>query len=159
MGRGWWWRQTWRPRSRFSMRAGAAKKIRLFLSGNEVYYTASSLLVIFKNSCSKFHFQKGFDYSLFLLLKCFGRQRVVVAADGASALAFLHEGRTGAGASTTAQSQDTQRGGRSNPRRALHGGISKVNFEQSCQLLSICAPKMAPRTSQGLQERAWDAPT
>ena len=52
-----------------------------------------------------------------LLLKCFGRdgQRVVVAPDGASALAFLHEGRTGAGASTTAQSQDTQRGGRKNP--------------------------------------------
>ena len=31
------------------------------LSGNEVDHTASSLLVILKNSCSKFHYQKGFD--------------------------------------------------------------------------------------------------
>ena len=30
------------------------------LSGNEVYYSACSLLVILKNSCSQLHFQKGF---------------------------------------------------------------------------------------------------
>ena len=34
------------------------KGIKLKLSGNEVYYTACSLLVIFKNSCSKLHRQK-----------------------------------------------------------------------------------------------------
>ena len=35
------------------------------LSGNEVYHTACSLLVIFKNSCSELHCQKGFDLTLF----------------------------------------------------------------------------------------------
>jgi len=35
------------------------------LSGNEVYYTACSFLVIFKNSCCKLHCQKGFNLFLF----------------------------------------------------------------------------------------------
>ena len=35
------------------------------LSGNEVYYTASSLPVISENSCGKLHCQKGFDWILF----------------------------------------------------------------------------------------------
>ena len=34
------------------------KGIKSKLSGNEVYYTACSLLVILKNSCRKFHCQK-----------------------------------------------------------------------------------------------------
>ena len=34
-------------------------------SGNEVYYTASSLLFILKNSCSKLHFQTLFKLKLF----------------------------------------------------------------------------------------------
>ena len=34
------------------------------LSGNEVCYTACSLLVILKNLCSKLHSQKGFDFIL-----------------------------------------------------------------------------------------------
>jgi hypothetical protein len=38
-------------------------------SGNEVYNTASSLLVLFKNSCSELHYQKffklkGFSYKI-----------------------------------------------------------------------------------------------
>ena len=45
------------------------------------------------------------------------------------------------------------------PRKALRGGMSKSFFKRCCQLLAINAHKMAPRTSQGLQERAWDAPT
>ena len=35
------------------------------LSGHEAYYTACSLLVISKNSCSRFHCQKGFNSILF----------------------------------------------------------------------------------------------
>ena len=46
-----------------------------------------------------------------------------------------------------------------NPRKALRGGMSKSLFKRCCQLSAINAHKMAPRTSQGLQERAWDAPT
>ena len=34
------------------------KEFKLKLSGNEVYYTACSLLAILKNSCSKRHCQK-----------------------------------------------------------------------------------------------------
>ena len=34
------------------------------LSGNEVYYTACYLLVIFKHSCSKLHCQKGLNLIL-----------------------------------------------------------------------------------------------
>ena len=34
------------------------KRIRFRLDGNEIYYTACSLLVILKNSCSKLHCQK-----------------------------------------------------------------------------------------------------
>ena len=34
------------------------------LSGNEAHYTACCLLVISKNSCSKFHCQKVFDFTL-----------------------------------------------------------------------------------------------
>ena len=37
------------------------KAFKLKLSGNEVYYTARSLLLILKHSCSKFHCQKGFN--------------------------------------------------------------------------------------------------
>jgi hypothetical protein len=39
------------------------------------------------------------------------------------------------------------------------GVFQKSILNRVCQLLSICAHKMAPRTSQGLQEPAWDAPT
>ena len=35
------------------------------LYGNELYNTACSLLVISKNSCSKLHYQKGFDSTIF----------------------------------------------------------------------------------------------
>ena len=35
------------------------------LFGNEVYYTACSLLVILNNSCSELHCQKVFDLTLF----------------------------------------------------------------------------------------------
>ena len=38
-------------------------------------------------------------------------------------------------------------------------GYVKVIFKRCCQLLALNTLKMAPRTSQGLQERAWDAPT
>ena len=34
------------------------------------------------------------------------------------------------------------------PRKALRGGISKVNFNQFCQLLTTISHKMAPRTRQ-----------
>ena len=34
------------------------------------------------------------------------------------------------------------------PRKALRGGISKVNFHQVCQLLATISHKMAPRTGQ-----------
>ena len=34
------------------------------LSGNKIYYTACSLLVILNNSCSKIHCQKGFNLIL-----------------------------------------------------------------------------------------------
>ena len=44
------------------------------------------------------------------------------------------------------------------PRKALRGGMSKSFFKRCCQLLVINTHKLAPRTSQGLQERAWDAP-
>ena len=44
-------------------------------------------------------------------------------------------------------------------RKALRGSMSKSYFKRCCQLLVINAHKMAPRTSQGLQERAWDNPT
>ena len=44
-------------------------------------------------------------------------------------------------------------------RKALRGGMSKSFVKRCCQLLATNAHKMAPRTSQGLQERAWDAPT
>ena len=43
------------------------------------------------------------------------------------------------------------------PRKALRGGISKSILQRPCQFLAINAHKMAPRTSKGLQERAWDA--
>ena len=45
------------------------------------------------------------------------------------------------------------------PRKALRGGISKSIPQRPCHFLAINAHKMAPRTSKGLQERAWDAPT
>ena len=45
------------------------------------------------------------------------------------------------------------------PRNALGGGIQKPFDKRCCQLFAINAHKMAPRSSQGLQERAWDAPT
>ena len=45
------------------------------------------------------------------------------------------------------------------PRRALRGGISKSILQRPCQFLAINTHKMTPRTSKGLQERAWDAPT
>ena len=45
------------------------------------------------------------------------------------------------------------------PRKALRRGISKSILQRPCQFLAINAHKMAPRTSKGLQERAWDAPT
>ena len=41
------------------------KAFTLKLSGNEVYYTACSLLVISKKSSSKLHCQKGFNFILF----------------------------------------------------------------------------------------------
>ena len=41
------------------------RKLNKNLSGNAVYYTACSLLVISKNSCSKLHCQKGLDLVLF----------------------------------------------------------------------------------------------
>ena len=45
-----------------------------------------------------------------------------------------------------------------------HAGLFVGVFQKSilnrvCQLLAIRAHKMAPRTSRGLQERAWDTPT
>ena len=36
------------------------------LSGNEVYYTNSSILLVKNMLCSKLHCQKGFDLILFL---------------------------------------------------------------------------------------------
>ena len=35
------------------------------------------------------------------------------------------------------------------PRKALRGGISKVNLQQACQLLTTIPHKMAPRTRTG----------
>ena len=37
------------------------KTFNLKLSGDQVYHAACSLLVILKNSCGKFHCQKGFN--------------------------------------------------------------------------------------------------
>jgi hypothetical protein len=37
------------------------KGFELKLSGDEVYYTACSLLVVLKNSCGKLHCEKGFN--------------------------------------------------------------------------------------------------
>ena len=51
-----------------------------------------------------------------------------------------------------------KRGGRIHPR--LFVGVSQKSiFNRPCQFLATNAHKMAPRTSKGLQERAWDAPT
>ena len=49
-------------------------------------------------------------------------------------------------------------------RHVINAGLFVRVFQKSilnrvCQLLAIRAHKMAPRTSQGLQERAWDTPT
>ena len=46
------------------------KEIKLNLSGNEVYYTVCSLLVILKNPCSKLHYQRGFDLNPFSYKIC-----------------------------------------------------------------------------------------
>jgi hypothetical protein len=43
------------------------KRIKLNLSGNELYHTACSVLVILKNLCSKLHSQTGFNFILFSL--------------------------------------------------------------------------------------------
>jgi len=43
--------------------------------------------------------------------------------------------------------------------RPFVGVSQKSIFKRLCQFLAIDALKMAPRTSKGLQERAWDAPT
>ena len=57
--------------SRLPIQEDTARKIlcekgfKLELSGNEVYYTACSSLVILKNSCSKLHCQKGFKLKPF----------------------------------------------------------------------------------------------
>ena len=48
------------PTPRFYMK----RELNQNLSGNEVYDTAFSLLVILKNSCSKLHRQKSFDLLL-----------------------------------------------------------------------------------------------
>jgi hypothetical protein len=45
------------------------------------------------------------------------------------------------------------------PPKVLRGSISKSILQRPCQFLAINAHKMAPRTSKGLQERAWEAPT
>ena len=45
------------------------------------------------------------------------------------------------------------------PRKALRGGISKSILQRPCQFLAINAHKIAPKTTQWLQERPWDAPT
>ena len=42
-------------------------------SGNEVYFTASSSLVISKDSCSKLHCQKGFSIQFPFHAKSLGR--------------------------------------------------------------------------------------
>ena len=41
------------------------------------------------------------------------------------------------------------------PRKALRGGISKVNFHQVCQLLTTISHKMAPRTGQSGAGITW----
>ena len=46
------------------------------LPGNEVYYTACSLLVIFKNSCIELYCQKGFNSILFLYESTLSRRGV-----------------------------------------------------------------------------------
>ena len=45
------------------------------------------------------------------------------------------------------------------PRKALRGGIPKSILKRPCQFLAINAHKMAPRTTQWLQERHCGAPT
>ena len=45
------------------------------------------------------------------------------------------------------------------PRKALRGGISKTTLHRPCQFLAINAHKMAPETTQWLQDRTWDTPT
>ena len=45
------------------------------------------------------------------------------------------------------------------PRKALRGGITKSIFKRPFQFWAINAHKMAPRTTQWLQERHCDAPT
>jgi len=49
-------------------------------------------------------------------------------------------------------------GGSRVPRKALRGGIQKSIIKRMCQLLAIDAHTIAPRTTQRLQERAWNAP-
>ena len=45
------------------------------------------------------------------------------------------------------------------PRKALRGVSQKSIFKRPCQFWAINAHKMAPRTTQRLQERPWSAPT
>jgi hypothetical protein len=45
------------------------------------------------------------------------------------------------------------------PRKALRGGIVKSILKRPCHFLAINAHKMAPKTTQWLQERHCDAPT
>ena len=47
-----------RPARPCSRRHSCEQAFKLKLSGDEVYYTACSLLVVLKNSCSKLHCQK-----------------------------------------------------------------------------------------------------
>ena len=43
--------------------------------------------------------------------------------------------------------------------RPFVGVSQKSIFKRPCRFLAMNTHKMAPRTSKGLQERAWDAPT
>ena len=53
----------------------------------------------------------------------------------------------------------THRSGSStSPRKALWGGISKVNSSQGCHLLAILPLKMTPKSSPNLETVPWDTP-
>ena len=75
-----------RPRSHVPKRACAyvQRKLNEHLSGNEVYYTACSLLAICNDSCSKLHDQRGLNLTLFLYKGATSAEGVLVKkVDGA----------------------------------------------------------------------------
>ena len=122
-----------------AMLCGLGTKLKL--SGNEVYYTACSLLVIFQSSSSKLQWQAWWHNVVRGTLRHVPKERGTVA-DG-----------------TLQAGVDVTRCKARCPPKALRGGISKSILQRPCQFLTINAHEMAPRTKRWLQERRRDTPT